>query len=181
MKFIKKIILPLVSLTGLISCVDNNPIPQLIKQAVITTSGVAYNTGETVTIDPLTGKEIPPCGTTNNVFVPQNMSDKKQEKITSSPENKTELMHGSCNTQIVEFENPDIDASFKQAIKISESTVEGMVRDNGVEKRARFIVEVTALYEGSHCVTTYSAGKQRRKCINREQECAALAAVGWPC
>ena len=177
----KIIILLLVSITGLISCGDNHSIPALIKQNVITTSGVAYNTGETVTIDPFTGKEIMPCGTTDNVFVPRNIPDSNQEKFKSTPENKAELMHGSCNTQIVEPEDPSINTFLKQAIKISESPIMGVVRDKGKEKEARFLIQVTALYEGSHCVTTFSAGAQRRKCVRREEQCAALQAAGFAC
>lgn len=179
MNAIKKlVVLPFVM--SLISCSDSDSIPTLVQRNVVSTSGIDFNTGKIVSINPLNGQEILPCGNTNDIFIDQNNSERKKVKQGSKDETHDEFMQKPCNTQIARLQDPSLEAALKETIKISEKPINGVVLDNGVEKEARFVIEVTALYEGSHCVTTFSAGQKRRKCIKTEQ-CAALAAQGFAC
>ncbi|WP_411726128.1 hypothetical protein [Methyloglobulus sp.] len=179
MKIIKRTLTLLFVIGGVISCSQNDPIEQLVKQNVILTSGVAFDTGKLVSINPFTSKEIAPCGTTDNIFVSRNPSDTKQGQIQFKPKSNT--APGNCNTKIVALENPSLEAALMQSLKLSKAPIQGTVNDNGQDKPAKLIVTVTALYPGSHCATIYSGGQQFTNCINQEAYCAALAAYGIPC
>jgi hypothetical protein len=181
MKIIKKTLLLLLVIGGVISCSDNDndtgAIPQLIKQNVILTSGVDFDTAKVVALNPFTGKEIVPCSTTGNIFVSGSLSDTKQEQVQYSSKSDDKDGCSSIQTLIV-----DPDDALKSALKSAQSPpIQGTVRVNGKDKPARFIVSVTALYLGSHCATIYPAGQQLTNCVNKERYCAALAKYGKKC
>ncbi|MDO9239429.1 MAG: hypothetical protein Q7U30_05385 [Methylicorpusculum sp.] len=151
------------------------PIVNLLKQNSIATTGIAFDTAKQITLDTLTGGEIEPCGTTDDIFV-SNSGDKQPKEGVTSKKNDPK----KCNTKIVNADN-----LLKDAIKSSETPIKGIIRVNGEDKEARFVVTVTALYQGSHCATTYAAGTQRTSCINKEIQCAAIRKAtknpNYPC
>ncbi len=173
MKIIIRVLVLLSVVWGLISCGDNKPIKPFVKQNVILASGFNWDTAKIVAINTLTGKEIVPCkNTTDNVFVSKNPIDTKQEQIQYNPKSSTVPVDNPCNTKIiVDSENPALAASLRQALKLSESIIKGTVRVNGVDREARFVSTLTALYKGSHCATIYSGGQELVNCINREEYC----------
>ena len=46
-------------------------IPQFIKRNVILSSGIVFNTAKSITLDPISGELINPCGTNDDVFITQ--------------------------------------------------------------------------------------------------------------
>ena len=174
MKIIKKALLLLLVIRGVISCSDTDPIPQLIKQNAILASGINFDKGEVVALNSFTGINIVPCSTADNIFVSGNLPDTKQRKVQYKP--KSDDKDGCNITQIV---NPD--DALKGAIKSTQSPIQGTVRVNGENKPAKFVVTVTALYRGSHCNTIYSAGQQLTDCVNQEKYCAKLARYHIKC
>jgi hypothetical protein len=153
---------------------NDDSIPQFTKQKVALASGIAPDTHQVVTIDPFTGKEVFPCGTTDDIFISNNTSDTLQEQNKYKQKSAISRDAKNCNTQILGTDDALKLPQLKEALKSSQTPIKGMVRDNGINKPATFIVTVSAIYLGSHCETMYSAGKQRRKCIRREEECQAL-------
>jgi hypothetical protein len=153
-------------------------IPHLMKHNVVMTNGFDFNTGKMVTIDPFTGKEVNPCGTMEDIHVSGNSADKTPNNTQNSPHTGGHRDFTGCNTQIV-----DANPTLKDALKISAlpEPMEGTVRVDGIDKPAKFIITVTALYPGSHCSTTFSGGVQLTSCISREARCAALKAIGISC
>jgi hypothetical protein len=151
-------------------------IPQFIKRNVILSSGIAFNTAKSITLDPISGEQINPCGTTDDVFITQKILRAIGKHLHAKPNSVDEVAESCTKTQIV-----DANATLVEAIKSSEKPILGTVRVNGKEKPARFVVTVTALHEGSHCTTTYSEGVQRTNCIDNEIKCDALKSLGLSC
>jgi hypothetical protein len=151
-------------------------IPKFIKRNVIMTSGIAFNTAKSITLDPISGEQINPCGTNDDVFITQKFLRAIGRHIHAIPDSADKGAKPCTKTQIV-----DANVTLVAAIKSSEKPILGTVRVNGKEKPARFVVTVTALHEGSHCTTTYSEGVQRTNCIDNQTKCDALNSLGLDC
>jgi hypothetical protein len=164
------------------SAVGINPVPALITNNVVSASGIDWETEKLVTINPFDGTEVSPCKVvSDNLFISKSELNKAPRNIP-----KTVAQHdsSSCNPdvipQIILSENVSA-ADLQQIIKTTEKAVLGEVKVGDKVKQARFYVTVTALYEGSHCATTYSAGSSRRYCRKNHAECVQLQQQGFSC
>ena len=158
-------------ISGLISCqpteqpksedIGSQPISKLIEKNVVLANGIDFDTGKLVSIDPYTGEEITPC------LSGQPATDSKETK-------QGQQTLSSCKAPVM-LSGESLNHTFLQdALKSSGQPIMGKVKVNGEEKDARFVITVTALYKGSHCTTTYSAGDERTQCINTELMCQLL-------
>jgi hypothetical protein len=156
---------------------DLMPIPAFIKQNVFFVSGFDFDNKKLVSLDPTTGQEVPICGSNQELFVNR---DSDQNQLRNKGADTHHIEHPCPTTQIVNASSP-----LNEAIGISREPIKGTIRVEGIDKEATFLVTVTALYRGSHCVTTYSAGTQRTNCINKEKQCAAIRKAtnnpNYPC
>ncbi len=168
-KIIRKCILIFMTF-GLISCGNDELIEPLIKQNVVLASGFNWSTGKIVSINPFTSDAANSCNF-KGIFI-------DSTKPTETKDND-KLKNGKC-IQVVGTGASE-DALLRDALSISASPFNGTIRVNGENKDAKFLVTVTALYEGSHCATIFSGGQQLQNCINVEAYCQALASYGLSC
>jgi len=124
----------------------------LIEQNVVLTSGINFETGKPVVFNPLTGQEVRACIDTATYSVKQPSKDGRLE----------------CNIKETELTAPP---AVLDAIKSSREIINGSFKKNGKEIPARFIVSVTALFEGSMCVTHWSGGNEFEDCVTVKQRC----------
>jgi hypothetical protein len=77
-------------------------IPQLIKRNVIMTSGIAFNTAKSITLDPISGEQINPCGTNDDVFISQKILRAIERHIHVKPDPLDRGAEPCTKTQIVD-------------------------------------------------------------------------------
>lgn len=151
---------------------EEDMIPSFFGKNIVLATGVDFQTGKTIALDPITGTEVKPCKSPRLIVNTGKYTQQTIRQLRSSkkvganaPSNQED-----CNTQIV---NPD--QGLTNAIMSSEKTIDGTVRKNmngkDIDIPAKFIVTVTALYPGSDCVTQISAGSQYESCTTLEKDC----------
>jgi hypothetical protein len=152
-KVILQIVMPLFVSTLLISC-DDQSVPSLTTQKVVLASGVNFKTDKFVVINPINGKEVQPCGKT--------VITEKSNPTTQKPyQSNTELQNNQpCDNQIIEPSE-----ALLNALRIN-NPIEGVILKDGKPVKARFLVSVQALYEGSYCYTFYLNGVAYTHCVN---------------
>lgn len=126
----------------------NGFMASLFGKDVVLVTGRDFKTGQPIVANPLTGDEVPPC----NI----------QSDIQTS--NST-----GCQTAVI-----DAPSEIASAIRASNQIFQGTINKNGKTIEARFVVTVTALYEGSSCVTEITAGKQYEYCTSLQRDCTFL-------
>jgi hypothetical protein len=129
---------------------STHPIASFIGQNVILINGYNFETTKPVVINPLTSIEIGSCIIRSN------------KKTTNPPQGQPDKDYGrvKCTSEIV---NPP--PFLNEAIQNSKSIIEGFIRKDGKLIPARFVISVTALYQGSKCETYLSGGEQYEVCM----------------
>ena len=122
------------------------PIPNFLLNRVYYPIGYDFLTSKPIVLNSLDSTIVEPC------INPR--SGDKEGKLKE------------CNTKLVE---PS--AALRQAIAATKTPILGKISKDGKILKARFIVTVTALYEGSYCTTHYAAGEQRDECISLSRIC----------
>lgn len=125
--------------------------PLMVEQNVVLVSGVDYETGRLFAYDPISAETIMACNS-----------------ISTDAKRKQQMSKQECLINDYEIRAPE---SVLDAIKTSQETIDGSVIKDGKEIPARFVVTVSALYEGSLCVTEWSGGAQYENCTNVKQKC----------
>lgn len=125
---------------------------ELVEQNVILTSGINFDTNEAVVFNPFTGQLSKPC----------------QEKPSYSTKEQSKKEQPECTVK-----EPDIvaPAPVLDAIKNSREIFKGTIKRDGKEIPARFAIGVTALFEGSMCITHWLGGNEYQDCVTVKQRC----------
>ncbi|SJM95573.1 hypothetical protein [Crenothrix polyspora] len=125
-------------------------ISNLFGKNIVLVTGVDFQTGKSVVLNPITGEAVTAC-------------DSQSTKA-------------GCTTQLIssdpQISNPNPELT--SAINSSQKIIFGVINKNGKNIPARFVVTVTALYEGSNCATYISAGSQWESCTTLEIDCNSL-------
>jgi len=196
-KIIRQIAFAVISSVLVVSCCLTKPvtseptdssnidtIPNFFDKNVVLATGIDFNTGESVVLNPINGESINPltdsqqrlCNQDSVIvntdgYTRQNLTKQSILKRSAITKNLNPKLN-ECNTHIV---NPNQELT--SAINSSEKIINGTVRHNGKDLPARFVVSVTALFEGSNCAYYISGGKQFRFCADIESNCNIVAPV----
>lgn len=136
------------------------PVVDHIKHDVPLSTGVNFETGKIVSLDPLTGKKIKPCG-----IIVEDVAS-----LASAKHKYKNTDDDDCDFEIVTSNNP----SLASALKSSKSIIKGTVRKGGKIIPAYFVLEVRGQWEGSNCSSSSAGGSTSANCISKQQKCAAL-------
>jgi hypothetical protein len=119
-------------------------ISNLFGKNIVLVTGVDFQTGKSVVLNPVTGEAVSSC---------------------DSPGTKV-----GCTTRIINSDS-QFSPELNNAINSSQKLIFGVINKNGKNIPARFVVTVTALYEGSNCATYISAGHQWEFCTTLQTDC----------
>lgn len=147
------------------------PIASFIGQNAVLANGYNFDTAKPIVVDPITSITLSACHKTKI-----NRSGNKSGYKVNVPtqDNSSEFIgvndfNLDCGTEIV---NP---APFlNEALKNSQNVIKGTIKKDGKEIPARFLISVTALYEGSNCVTYFSGGEQYESCESVKSQCRSV-------
>jgi hypothetical protein len=140
-------------------CSSQAPIQKLLDKKVALANGINFDTAKVVALDPETGDEIPAC------IQPGSATQDRQKSTTNAAEiaNPAE----KCEVELVISEN---NPELRAALELSKKPIQGEIKKEGTVKKARFVVTVTTLYEGSTCNVIYSGGDQIENCTPRRKK-----------
>lgn len=162
----------------LVACCANPPamveetpkdmIPGFFGNNVVLVTGIDFKTGQSIVLNPMTGEQQKPCNSDTIIINTDkyNAQTLRQQGLWRKGGANIPNNAGDCNTQIV---NPNRELT--NAINSSQKVITGTIRKNGKDIPARFVVSVSALYEGSECHTYISAGKEWEICSTLQQQC----------
>jgi hypothetical protein len=146
-----------------------SPIPEFFGKNIVMATGIDFQTGKSVVLNPTTGQVIKPCSNQQDILNPNDPTGQtitKQRNISQyrgvPPDNE------DCNTQIIEA-SPEV----LNAIKSSQNISNGTVRKNGKDIPARFVISVATLYKGSDCISYTSLGNRVVVCTTLLAQCNA--------
>ncbi|MEI8574092.1 hypothetical protein U737_13645 [Methylomonas sp. LW13] len=126
-------------------------IKTFLEKRVALATGVNFETGKIVALNPESGKEVAACI--------QSAGDRVTDKSSSGNATK-------CTVELlVSDNNPEL----TNALELSKKLIQGEIKKNGKTKSARFVISVTTLYEGSDCNVVYSGGNQYENCNDNER------------
>jgi hypothetical protein len=128
-----------------------------VKEEAALASGVNYETGKIVVVDPETGQIVKPC-------IPKAISRTGALSNTTIKQNQesSEIINGQeCAIEILGTEE---NASVLSALEMSKNIIRGQILKDGKPVEARFVISITTLYEGSKCNGLYSGGAQYQNC-----------------
>jgi hypothetical protein len=144
--------------SGLATSYYNKPIKSAIDfitgffaKDVVMAIGIDFWTGKSIILNPIAETTITTCN-------PDSLGD--------LPTNQAQVTQIGCNSQVI---NPTPELA--NALQSSQGIINGTIRKNGQDIPARFVVAVTALYEGSLCQTYFSGGDQWELCTTLEDNC----------
>lgn len=144
----KAIMLLIFSSVVIVGC---SAVKTFIEKRVALATGVNFETGKIVALDPVTSKEVPAC-------IPD-AGERSNDKSGSGKASK-------CTVELfVNDNNPEL----SNALELSKKLIRGEIKKNGKTKPARFVISVTTLYEGSDCNVVYSGGNQYENCSENER------------
>lgn len=152
-------------------------IPEFFTKNVILATGIDFDTGKPLVLNPITGELQQPCESEILVINTNKNTQKglRQQRLlgkTSPYKANAPTRPSDCNTQIV-----DPNQELANAISNSEKIIYGTIRKNGKDIPARFVVSVTALYEGSDCATYIQNGKQYTFCSTTQGKCDSVSPI----
>lgn len=188
MKMIKKTALYLISCTLLVACngYDDKPdqpttpqpktefaVPALrlqtnfLNQDAILATGLDIKTGKPVVLGTVKGENIEPCSD-STIFASTETGNTDSKEVYSEPAEKT---RNDKDQDCIKVVNPSAD--LKSVLNSTRSIIDGTVIKDGEIKPAKFIVQVSALFEGSDCITHYVGGVQYADglCVKETQNC----------
>ena len=153
----------LVSAIGFInlsnSATAQNPITRTIDfvsnffgKNVVLATGIDYRTGKPVVLNPISGEAVKSCYSLN----------------TQS--------NNTCKAQLLSDGAlwVGVPQEIASALDMSNKVFEGTIQKNGKNIPARFLVSVSALYQGSMCHTYISGGEQWETCSTLQDDCALV-------
>jgi hypothetical protein len=142
-------------------------IPSFFGKNVVLATGIDFQTGKPVVLNPMTGEQQKPCNSgTVIVNSDKNPRQALRQHATVKAGADVASNESDCNTQIV-----DPSSELLNALSSSDKIINGTIRKNGKDVPARFVVSVAALYEGSNCVTYISGGKEYDICSTLQGDC----------
>jgi hypothetical protein len=166
----------------LVACCTNPPpiieessedmIPNLFGKNIVLATGIDFQSGKSIVLNPVTGDKVKPCNSLGVVvnsgkYIQQTL---RQQRLLGKAGANAPSDQEDCNAQIVD-PNPEL----TNAIKSSENIINGTIRKRkggkDIDVNARFVVTVTALYEGSDCIDVISAGSQYEHCTTLKDDC----------
>ena len=159
----------------LISCAEKTdptaPKPDLyyLKNNVWLSSGNKLVTGKPVVRNTLTGEQVKPCDDSIIIAPAEetkpNIKQKKSITVEKNP--KTGKAGGvDCNIKVV-----DPSEELQAAIRASQSEFSGTITKNGKSIPFTARSQITFLYKGSFCTTTYIGGDQYTVCLEETSAC----------
>lgn len=143
-------------------------IPESFGKDVVLATGIDFQTGKSVVINPKTGEEIFPCAVMPLIDTKNTSSygTSRYEENNTHNSKSTTSNKKECNIQIV---NPT--QELINTFETSQKIINGTVRKDGIDIPARFVITVSALYEGSNCITLITNGGQYQSCSTLKEDC----------
>ncbi len=142
-------------------------IPSFFGKNIVLATGIDFQTGQSIVLNPMTGEQQKPCKSGSVIINSDKYSrpDLRQQAAIKAGANVANN-EGDCNTQIV-----DPSPELANALGSSQRIIHGTIRKNGKDIPARFVVSVSALYEGSYCHTYIVGGEEWEICSTLQSQC----------
>ncbi len=146
----KSAILLILSSSFILGCSPDNPLQTLTDNRAALATGINFVTTKVVALNPENGSVVPAC-----------IKPGDNSQVSRTTEKSSTDVDSKCNVELVINDNTQ---ALRTALELSKQPIQGEIKKNGEIKPARFVVTVTALYEGSDCNGVYSGGDQVVNC-----------------